>query len=120
MDLWACTSLVLHEHVGCGTVRDICAHQYKGASLAIGKMSRFGWIDATLHQVQQAVPGSLELLLHHVDVLTARGEVVETVWGIKHDLAASQAEQVFVGLALLTVQPGKDMARATTPTDSRR
>src|SRR5207244_5063164 len=46
----------------------------------------------------QAAPGSLELLLHHIDVLTACGEVVETVRGVKHDLAAAQAEQVFVGL----------------------
>src|SRR4030095_8386483 len=46
----------------------------------------------------------LELLLHYVDVLTACGEVVETVRSVKHDLAASQAEQVFVGFTLLIVQ----------------
>src|SRR5712691_13199344 len=51
-----------------------------------------------------AAPGSLELLLHHIDILIACGEVVETVWGVKHDLAASQDEQVFVGLTLLIVQ----------------
>src|SRR5262245_50931978 len=49
-------------------------------------------------------PGLLELLLHHIDVLTACDEVVETVWGVKHDLAASQAEQAFVGFTLVIVQ----------------
>jgi hypothetical protein len=53
----------------------------------------------------------LELLLHRIDVLTACGEVVETVWGIKRNLAASQAKQVCRGLAFLAEWPGTYLLR---------